>query len=69
MNAFIMPFVNIYYGKKRDLPGIISDIPPHGIKNRGSDQAVFDNKWVKVRPREFKYISHDGSASAREVVS
>ena len=64
-----MRLVNIYFEKKKDLPGIISNIPPHGKKNRGSDQAVFDNKWVKVRPREFKYISHDGSASAREVVS
>ena len=47
---------------------IISNISPHDIQDRGSDQAVFDNKWVKVRPGELEYVSHDGSASTGKVV-
>ena len=51
------------------IPWAISNIFPHGKQNSGSDQAVFNNEWVKVRPREFENVSHNGSAPTSEIVS
>ena len=50
------------------IPWVVSDIFPHSKHYSGSDQAVLNNKWIKVRPREFENISHDGSASASKVI-
>ena len=54
---------------KNKLPGVVSNISPHSKQNSGSDQAVFDNEWIKVRPREFENVSHNGSAPTSEIIS
>ena len=72
LNFFAFPKFNEKIAKlwqyQRIIPWVVSDIFPHSKHYSGSDQAVLNNKWIKVRPREFENISHDGSASASKVI-
>ena len=50
------------------LPGILSNVSPHGIDDCCGNEAVFDDERVEVRTRVLKDVSHDVVSAAGEVV-